>query len=503
MENLILGIQSALSVGPLIALISGISIGIFMGAIPGLTAAMAIALLAPITFGMQPITAIAFLIGIYKGGTFGGSISAILLNIPGSPEASATSFDGFPLAKKGRAKEALQMALFASVSGAIIADILLYIVAAPFSKFAIKFGPTELTFVVLFAFTFVAGLTGKSMTRGFISCSFGVLCAMVGLDPMSATPRLTFGFIELLDGLSLLSIAIGMLGLAEIIIVLEKKLREKFEPDLASEKTIFEKRGPGLKLKVFVKFWKTIIRSSFIGSCVGALPGIGASMAAFLGYGSAKRYSTHPESFGKGALDGVAGPEAANSAVVGGSFIPLLTLGIPGNVTTALLVGTFLVHGIEPGPHVFNNQPILIYAIFSILLIANFFNLLIGILGTSVYSHIINFPEYIIYSIVGLTCLTGVLASASTIFDLYVVIIFGVIGYFMKKFDYSFVAFLIGFVLAPEFELSFRSFLLLSQGNPIGLLIQRPIALCFFGLTILAVGKIFWDRTIKGSKFRL
>ena len=174
MENLIIGIQNALTLGPLIALIAGVTIGIFMGAIPGLTAAMAIALLAPITFGMQPITAIAFLIGIYKGGTFGGSISAILLNIPGSPEASATSFDGFPLAKKGRAREALQMALFASVAGAIIADILLYVVAAPFSKFALKFGPTELTFVVLFAFTFVAGLTGKSMIRGLIACSFGI-----------------------------------------------------------------------------------------------------------------------------------------------------------------------------------------------------------------------------------------------------------------------------------------------------------------------------------------
>ena len=497
MENLIIGIQNALTLGPLIALIAGVTIGIFMGAIPGLTAAMAIALLAPITFGMQPITAIAFLIGIYKGGTFGGSISAILLNIPGSPEASATSFDGFPLAKKGRAREALQMALFASVAGAIIADILLYVVAAPFSKFALKFGPTELTFVVLFAFTFVAGLTGKSMIRGLIACSFGILCAMVGLDPMSATPRLTFGYIELFDGLSLLSIAIGMLGLAEIIFVLEKKFREKYGLKKVEIAQFGEKRGPNLNLVVFFQYWKTILRSSFIGSCVGALPGIGASMAAFLGYGSAKKYSKQPELFGKGNLDGIAGPEAANSAVVGGSFVPLLTLGIPGNVTTALMVGTFLVHGIEPGPHVFNNQPILIYSIFSILLIANFFNLIIGLLGSGIYSHIIRLPEYIIYSIVGLTCLTGVLAASSTIFDLYIVIIFGVIGYFMKKFDYSFVAFLIGFVLAPEFELSFRSYLLLAQGDPVGLLFSRPIALFFFGLTILAIFKILWDRIIR------
>ena len=278
------------------------------------------------------------------------------------------------------------------IAGAIIADILLYVVAAPFSKFALKFGPTELTFVVLFAFTFVAGLTGKSMIRGLIACSFGILCAMVGLDPMSATPRLTFGFIELFDGLSLLSIAIGMLGLAEIIFVLEKKFREKYGLKKVEIAQLGEKRGPNLNLVVFFQYWKTILRSSFIGSCVGALPGIGASMAAFLGYGSAKKYSKQPELFGRGNLDGIAGPEAANSAVVGGSFVPLLTLGIPGNVTTALMVGTFLVHGIEPGPHVFNNQPILIYSIFSILLIANFFNLIIGLLGSGIYSHIIRLP---------------------------------------------------------------------------------------------------------------
>ncbi|HCE71333.1 tripartite tricarboxylate transporter permease [Ruegeria pomeroyi] len=494
MDALLAGIQNAFALGPLLAIAAGVSIGIFMGAVPGLTAAMAIALLAPITFGMDPLTAVAFLIGIYKGGTFGGSISAILLNVPGSPEATATAFDGYPLSKSGRAKQALQMALFASVCGAILADLMLYAVAGPFSKIALKFGPAELTFVVLFAFTFVAGLTGGSLARGLIACAFGVLCAMVGLDPMSASPRMTFGIVELLDGLPLIPIAIGMLGLAEVMVAAERAFLRRKEVSSDTESSpISATSGPHLSLPEFARHWKTVLRSSLIGSAIGALPGIGASLAAFIGYGTAQKYSKTPEKFGKGTLDGVAAPEAANSAVVGGSFVPLLTLGIPGNVTTALLIGTFLVHGIEPGPHVFKTEPALIYGIFTILFVANFFNLAIGLMGSGLYAHIVKAPEYVSYSIIGLTCMTGVFASTNSIVSLYIMIIFAVIGYLMKKFDYSFVAFLIGFVLAPEFEVSFRSFLLVAQGDPLGLLMTRPIALAFCLLTIVAVLRIVWS----------
>ncbi|MEX3010456.1 tripartite tricarboxylate transporter permease [Hoeflea sp. TYP-13] len=504
MEALIAGILTVFTVGPLIGIVAGVAVGIFMGAIPGLTAAMAIALLSPVTFGMEPITAIAFLTGIYKGGTFGGSISAILLNTPGSPEATATAFDGYPLAKAGQVKRALQMALFASVAGAVLADVLLYLVAAPFSKIALKFGPTEITFVVLFAFTFVAGLTGRSMLRGMSACAFGVLCAMVGLDPMSATPRLNFGFIELQDGLPLLPIAIGMLGVTEVMLAVERSIEKRRGNSTNAVSSISDTSGPPLPITEFLTYWKTILRSSLIGSAIGALPGIGASMAAFIGYGTARKYSREPEQFGKGSLDGVAGPEAANSAVVGGSFVPLLTLGIPGNVTTALLIGTFLVHGIEPGPHVFKTEPALIYGIFTILFVANFFNLAVGLLGSSLYGHIVKAPEYVSYSIVGLTCLTGVYASSNSVFSIYVMIVFAVIGYFMKKFDYSFVAFLIGFVLAPEFEIAFRSFLLIAQGDPVGLLLKSPIALLFFTLTVVAVVRIAWSEHLNttGKKQR-
>ncbi|WP_282606214.1 tripartite tricarboxylate transporter permease [Pelagibius sp. Alg239-R121] len=492
MDALIAGILSVFSLGPLIGIAAGVAVGIFMGAIPGLTAAMAIALLSPVTFGMEPLTAIAFLTGIYKGGTFGGSISAILLNTPGSPEATATAFDGYPLAKAGQVKRALHMALFASVAGALLADVMLYVVAAPFSRIALKFGPTEITFVVLFAFTFVAGLTGRSMSRGMAACAFGVLCAMVGLDPMSATPRLNFGFIELQDGLPLLPIAIGMLGVTEVMLAIERALKRRKSGSADEANSISETSGPALSVTEFLAYWKTVLRSSLIGSAIGALPGIGASMAAFVGYGTARKYSKTPEEFGKGTLDGVAAPEAANSAVVGGSFVPLLTLGIPGNVTTALLIGTFLVHGIEPGPHVFKTEPTLIYGIFTILFVANFFNLAIGLLGSGLYGHIVKAPEYFSYAIVGLTCVTGVYASSNSVFSLYVMIGFAVVGYFMKKFDYSFVAFLIGFVLAPEFEIAFRSFLLIAQGDPLGLIIGSPIALLFCVLTIIAVVRIAW-----------
>ena len=493
MDTLIAGIFSVLTLEPLLAIAAGVAVGIFMGAIPGLHAAMAIALLSPITFGMQPITAIAFLTGIYKGGTYGGSISAILLNTPGSPEATASAFDGYPLAKAGKARKALQMALYASVGGALLADLLLYVVASPFSKFALQFGPTEVTFVILFAFTFVAGLTGKSLLRGLAACAFGFLCAMIGLDPMSATPRLNFGYLELQDGLPLLPIAIGMLGVAEVMLAVERgRIHRREKQNAETPKMISSTGGANLGIREYFAQWKTIIRSSLIGTGIGALPGIGAAMAAFVGYGAAKKYSDKPEEFGNGSLDGVAAPEAANSAVVGGSFVPLLTLGIPGNVTTALLIGTFLVHGIEPGPHVFKTDPILIYGIFTILFVANFFNLVIGLMGSSLYSHIIKVPEYITYSIIALTCVTGVYATSSSPFFIYIMIIFSCIGYVMKKFDYSFVAFLIGFVLAPEFELAFRSFLLIAQGDPVGQLVQRPIALVFFLLTLGALIRILW-----------
>lgn len=499
MDALIAGIASVMTLEPLLAIAAGVAIGIFMGAIPGLHAAMAIALLSPMTFGMQPITAIAFLTGIYKGGTYGGSISAILLNTPGSPEATASAFDGYPLAKSGKAKQALQMALYASVAGALLADILLYLVAAPFSIFALRFGPTEITFVVLFAFTFVAGLTGDSMLRGLTACAFGVLCAMVGLDPMSATPRLNFGFIELQDGLPLLPIAIGMLGVAEVMFAVERGLERRRLESTAPPDAISSTGGPALSVVTFFSHWKTILRSSLIGSGIGALPGIGAAMAAFMGYGAARKYSRTPEKYGSGTLDGVAAPEAANSAVVGGSFVPLLTLGIPGNVTTALLIGTFLVHGIEPGPHVFNTQPALIYGIFTILFVANFFNLLIGLLGSNLYNHIVKVPEYITYSVIALTCVAGVYASSNDFFNIYLMIIFSIVGYLMKKFDYSFVAFLIGFVLAPEFEVAFRSYLLVAQGNPLGLMIKSPIALFFFVLTVAAVLRIAWTEYRKAN----
>ncbi len=500
LDALITGVLSVFSLGPLLYIAVGVSIGIFVGALPGLTGAMAIALLMPVTFGLDPLTALAFLIGIYKGGTFGGSISGILLNTPGSPEAAATAFDGYPLAQAGQARRALQMALFASVGGALIADMLLYGVALPFSRIALKFGPVEITFTVLFAFTFVAGLTGSSLVRGLVACAFGILCASIGLDPMTASPRLTFGFLELQDGLPLLPVAIGMLGLAEVIMAMERHIEARRNSDAVITKTEGLTSGPPLRIREVFSFWRTIVKSSLAGSAIGALPGIGASMAAFVGYGMAQRSSKNRDKFGKGEIEGVAAPEAANSAVVGGSFIPLLTLGIPGNVATALLIGVFLIHGIQPGPLVFKNDPELIFAIFTVLFVTNFFTLGIGLLGERVYGQIVKVPEYLSYGIIGLTCVTGVYASTNSVFAILVMVIFAIVGYLMKKFDYSFVAFIIGFVLAPEFEVAFRSYLLIAQGDPIGLLLRSPIAMIFAVLTVAAIVRIVWRGQPKAPK---
>ena len=496
MDALLAGIQNATSVEPLLAILAGVSIGIFMGAVPGLTAAMAIALLAPVTFGMDPLTAVAFLIGIYKGGTFGGSISAILLNVPGSPEATATAFDGYPLSRKGRAKQALQMALYASVAGAILADLLLYLVAAPFSKIALKFGPAELTFVVLFAFTFVAGLTGKSMARGLSACAFGVLCAMVGLDPMSASPRMTFGFVELLDGLPLLPIAIGMLGLAEVMVAAERAYARRRGGTTHSAEPISATSGPPLSIAEFTSHWKTILRSSLIGSAIGALPGIGASLAAFVGYGTAQKYSKTPEEFGSGILDGVAGSEAANSAVVGGSFVPLLTLGIPGSTAAALLSGVMLIHGVEIGPNIFTTSYDIIYGVFAagLLCIATYF--VVGYWGSGYVGALVGrIPANMVYPIIFVTCYVAVYATRQATFDMVIMTIFGLIGFLMKRLDMSLPAFVIAFILGPGLERSMRQTFLLDEAGG-WIFLERPVALGFFALGAFA----FFMRLLQRSE---
>jgi len=486
MEQVLAGFTDVFTLGNIVYIALGITMGTFVGAVPGLNGPMAIAIAVPLTFFMSPLAAIAFLVGINKGGTYGGSISAILLNTPGAPEAAATCFDGYPLARQGKAEKALKMALYASVFGDTFSDLVLIMVAAPIALVALKMGPPEITAVIIFALTIIAAVSGRSLLKGFIAAAFGIFVSCVGLDPVTATPRLCMGFIELQNGIPLMAIGIGMLALSEVLIQIEGYASSPTE-SISLTKGV-KKEDRIVSLQEFKSCLKTMLRSSIIGTIMGALPGLGATVASFIGYGAAKRASKNPEKFGKGTIEGVAAAEAANNAVVGANLIPLFTLGIPGNVAAALLIGAFMIHGITPGPLMFQEHGRLIYGIYGAMLVANFLNLTIGSFGLKLFARVVRIRKQIIYPVITMFCITGAYIADNSLFAVALMIIFAILGYFMKKLDFSFVTFIIGFVLGPMFELSFRQTLILSKNNPL-ILLSHPISLGFLILTAFSIWK--------------
>ena len=484
METILLGLSDVFTANTLLFVAFGVSIGIFVGAIPGLNSLMAIAIAIPITFYMSPLPAIAFLVGVNKGGTYGGSISAVLLNTPGSPEAAATAFDGYPLTQQGKAQKALKMALYSSVFGDTFSDIVLILIAAPIALIALRMGPPEMTAVLLFAFTMIAGLVGRSLYKGVIAAALGIVVSSIGLDPITATPRLTFGFIELQDGIPLLTMAIGLLALTEVIVQFEQ--RGKTTANAMAALKSGSKEDRSLSRQEFCSCLRTLLRSSIIGTGCGAMPGIGASVTPFLGYSAAKRASTDPNKFGTGAIEGIAASEAANSAVVGANLIPLLTLGIPGSATAALLIGAFLIHGIVPGPTMFEQHGRLIYGLFGAMLIANFCTLIIGSFGLRIFAAVLNLPRYVIFPVVVILCLAGAYLADNSMFSVFLAIVFAVLGYIMRKLEFPYVTFIIGFILGPLFENTLSQSLILS-GNDLTIFLTRPISLGFVLLSAFSL----------------
>lgn len=490
-ETILAGFVDAVAPINLMIIAAGVLLGIIVGAIPGLNAPMAIAIAVPLTFYMSPLGALAFLLGVNKGGSFGGSISGILMNTPGSPEAAATAIDGYPLAQKGKPLKAMKMALYASVVGDTFSDIVLILVAAPLAILALKMGPVEICALVIFAFTMIAGLVGKSVIKGLIAAAAGVFFSTIGTDPTLASPRLTFGFIDLQSGIPLMAIGIGMLALSEVILQIEQKLRGGI--DVAILKAADVKADRGVSWLEFRGCLRSIARSAVIGTLIGALPGLGATIAGFLGYGAAKRASSTPEEFGKGKLEGVAAAEAANSAVVGANLIPLLSLGIPGNVSAALLVGAFIIHGVTPGPWMFEEHGQLVYGMFAAMLIANVMNLIIGHFGLRGFVHVLRVPKPIILPVLVLLCLTGAYLNDQSFLAVGLMIAFALLGYVMRKLEFSFVTFIIGFVLGPMLELSLSQAYIIMQAD-ITRLVNYPIAFSIVILTVVAVGRFAMRR---------
>ena len=484
LEQLLFGFHQALTLHNLMFIAFGVSLGIIFGALPGMGSVTAMAILIPVTFFMSPLAALSFLLGLNKGGTFGGAIPAILLNAPGTPEATATTFDGYPLAKKGKPEKALKMSLYSSVFGDFVSDTVLIIVAAPFALVALKFGPPELTAIILFAFTLIGGLSGDSLVKGIAAAFAGVLLAMIGLDPVVGTPRLTFNLIELGDGLPLIPMGIGLLALSSVL----EQLFDMSRSEAQSQKGLvgFDRSAQRISFREFLACIPTLLRSAFIGTGVGALPGLGVSLAAFLGYGAAKRASKTPEEFGTGVLKGIAASEAANSAVVGANLIPTIALGIPGNVAAALMIGAFMIHGVTPGPLMLEQHGELIYAMFAAMLIANFVHLFIGRIGLKLFSLITYIPNGIILSVVVAMCMSGAFMVSQSFVDVAIMCVFAAVGLIMRKLGFSIVSLVVGFLLGPIFELSLRQTLLLHE-NDLSVMLSHPISLGFLALTVYSI----------------
>lgn len=482
------GLADAFTPAALLFVLAGVIVGQFVGAVPGIGPVMAMAIAIPFTFGLDPLPAIGFLVGVNKGGLVGGAVPAVLMNTPGTPDAAATALDGYPLARQGKPLKATKMALYASITGDTFSDIVLITVSAPVAVLALRMGPVEVLALMVFAFSVIAGLIGPSVAKGLVAAAAGLLCATVGLDPEHATPRLYFGWFELFDGLPLPAVAIGMLAVAEIVRRIagrEGGVRPAIEAGLGER--------PEDRRVSWAEYWgcrAAMARGAVIGTVLGALPGIGSTAAAFMSYASTRQASPDPDSFGKGNLNGIAAAESANSAVMGANLIPLLTLGIPGSVGAALIISAFMIHGIQPGPLLFEQQGRLIYGLFGTMIIANALNLWVGQLGLRVWSRVVMAPEPFIFASALLLCIVGVAMATGGLFGVAVMLVFALLGYLMNRFGFSVVIFVIAFFLGPRFEISLSQSLVLTDGSPAALL-AHPIAVV---LLVLAVLAIVWFR---------
>lgn len=469
----------------LLLIIFGVILGSILGAIPGLTATMAIALLLPFTFSLPTVASIVFLTSMYKGGIFGGSISAILLNTPGTSAAAATAMDGYRLAEQGKGRKAIKMAIFASSAGDLFACIVLIFLSGFIAKFALVFGPPEYTALILFSFTVVLGVSQKSLIKGMLATTVGILISTIGYDPTTGMPRFSFGSLSLSSGIDLIPMLIGLLAVSEIFLQMEKVITKKKEgkPELVNKTTV---DNSSLSWKEIKQSKGIIMQSGAIGTIIGALPGLGPTVAAFLGHQSGRRLAKDKENYGKGALEGVAAPEAANSAVGSSNLIPLISLGIPGDAEAALILAALVIQGITPGPQMFETNGPIIYGIFGGLIIAILANFLFNWYFSKWAIKVKDVPMRLLIPVILVLCIAGSYGINQDIFDVKTMIIFGLIGYLMVKFEFPTTALLIGFILAPIFERSFRQSMLLSDNNPV-VFLQHPIAAFFLAITLLTI----------------
>lgn len=462
-------------------ILGGVFLGIIFGSIPGMSATMGIALCLPISFGLEPVQGLSLLLGIYIGGISGGLISAILLNMPGTPASIATTFDGYPMAQRGDAGRALGIGIFYSAVGGMASFIALIFIAPPIANFALKFAPYEYFSVAIFALTMLASLAEGNMAKGLLAGMLGISFTLVGAAPIDATKRFTLGITDLDGGFALMAILVGLYAIAEIINISgesQEKNNEKI--------TTFKLKGFGFSIKEFKQQLLNSCRSSAIGTGIGILPGIGGGTSNIISYVVAKKQSKYPDKFGTGIMDGLVASESSNNASIGGALIPLLSLGIPGDTATAMLLGGLMVHGITPGPMLFKTNGSLIYSIFAALIIANIMMLVVEFFGIRIFVRILSVPKNILMPIIVVLCVVGAYAGNNRIFDVYAMMAFGLVGWGLVKCKFPLPPVILGFVLGKIVEANLRRGLMLSRGSFIPF-ITSPISATFLAIALISV----------------
>jgi putative tricarboxylic transport membrane protein len=487
---------------PMLLLITAVGTfgGIYIGAIPGLSVTMAASILITFTYAWDVNAALALMVGVYCGGVYGGSRAAILLNIPGAPSSIATAFDGFPLAQQGEAGESIGISTVASVFGGLLGVVVLAIAAPQISELALKFAPRDYLLVAVLGLLLVGSLSSDSMAKGIFAASFGVIIGMVGMDPMTAEGRFTFGSVNLLGGIHFVVVMIGMFGVSEALFQLKN----------VHDKPVIQKLNKIIpSWAVIIKHLPLSIRSSFIGVAVGALPGTGGDIAALMAYDNAKRTVKNPtKPFGQGAIEGLIAPEAANNAMIGGAYIPMLTLGIPGDAVTAVIIGALYIHGLKPGPMLMIDTPHLFWFTVGNLFLANIFTLLFGLSGIKLFAKLVEVKKGILLPIIIVLSAIGSYSIQNSITDVYWMLGFGILGYFLKTYGFKVGPVILGVILGPLMDVNYRR-AVMSERNSLPdfflSLVSHPISLV---LTIAVVFMIIsqtpiWRNFLEKLKMRL
>ncbi|WP_420412646.1 tripartite tricarboxylate transporter permease [Roseibium sp.] len=482
MDDILTALEQIFALSTLIFMLVGTVAGIIAAAIPGFTVTMAIVLTLPLTFNMDPLQGVAVMLSVYVGGLTGGLISAALLGIPGTPSSVATTFDAFPMARKGDPGRALSLGVWASFFGTLISTMILVIAAPPLAVFAVKLGPWEYFSLIVFALTIVASLVGDSVLRGLLAGLIGLAISTIGADPILGRPRFDFGIEMLETGLPFLVVLIGIFAISQLLSEVEDARTVRSGASLVTGAIDFK------TLKVMKEVLMSpvnLFRSSVIGVLIGALPGAGGSISNLVAYDQAKRASKNPEQFGTGTPDGVIASESGNSATAGGGLIPLIGLGIPGSAVDAILMASLMVHGISVGPRLVLDHSDLVYGMFIAMTVASFMMLIVSVLSMRLFIRVAAVPKWLIVPTVLVCCVVGSFALNNRVTDLYLLGVIGLVGYVLRSLGYSLAPLVLGVILGPIAETNLRR-ALMTDGDPT-LFLTRPISLIFLIAAVLAV----------------